>query len=233
MILKDQPQLRRLILFGTPIITMVLLLLHPLPDPADMPQMDHLSGIDVYNMMAPIADGFLTVHGFFAVALGLLGLSVILLMQDVSGIAATLSRVAAFLFAVTYIMYETIIGTVTALLVRGAAALPADEQAVIGAAVYRNFQDPLFGDVPSLLSLVAWLSWALAVTLAAFALYRWGKPRLPCVLLGLSLIFVSHASLLGPLGMLLLLTAVIGLERAGSPLASREGSVVAGAPRAL
>lgn len=233
MNLKEQLQPRRLILIGTPILTTILLLLHPLPDAADMPPMDHLSGMDVYNMMAPIADGFLAVHGFFALALGLLGLAVIALLQDVRGLAATISRVCAFLFAVTYIMYETIIGTVTALLVRGAAALPAAEQAVIGAAVYRNFQDPLFGDVPSLLSLAAWLSWVLAVTLAAFALYRWGKPRLPCVLLGLSLIFISHASPLGPLGMLLFLTAVVGLERAGSPLANREGTVIAGAPHAL
>lgn len=233
MNLKEQLQPRRLILIGTPILTTILLLLHPLPDAADMPQMDHLSGMDVYSMMAPIADGFLVVHGFFALALGLLGLAVILLLQDVRGLAATISRVCAFLFAITYIMYETIMGTVTALLVRGAAALPADEQAVIGAAVYRNFQDPLFGDVPSLLSLVAWLTWVLAITLAAFVLYRWGKPRLPCVLLGLSSIFVSHASILGPLGMLLFLTAVVGLERAESPLTNREGSVVAGAPPAL
>lgn len=233
MLLKDQPQLRRLILVTTPILTMILLLLHPLPDAADMPLTDLPSGMDVYNMMAPIADRFLAVHAVFALALGLLGLSVVLLLRDVRSMAASVSRASAFVFAVAYIMYETIIGTVTALMVRGAAALPVDEQAVIGAAIYRNFQDPLFGDVPSLLSLVAWLSWVLAVTLAAFALYRWGKPRLPCVLLGLSFIFISHASPLGPLGMLLFLTAVVGLERAESPLPSRESNVVADAPPAM
>ena len=231
--LEGQAAVRRLILFGTPLLTLVVLLLHPLPDAAHMPATGAPSGMDVYNMMAPLADRFLAVHAVFAPALGLLGLSVILLLKDMRGVAASVSRAGAFLFVVTYIMYETIIGTVTALLVRGAATLPPSEQAVIGAAIYRNFQDPLFGDLPSLLSGVAWLSWTLAVVLAAFALRRGGKPRLPCVLLGLSFIFISHASLLGPLGMLLFLTAVMGLERAGSPLANREGSVIAGAPPAL
>ncbi len=222
--LKNQPQLRRLILMGTPLLTGILLLFHPLPDTAETVQMDQLEGIDWYNLIAPIADQFLAVHVLFALALALLGLTVILLLDGVPGLAAKISRVCAFIFSVTYIMYETIIGTVTALLVRGAAALPPDEQAVIGAAVYRNFVDPILGDLPSILSIVAWLSWLLAVTLAAFALRRSGKPLLPCLLLGLSFVFISHASLLGPLGMLLYLLAVIVFERVNSPSRALESA---------
>jgi hypothetical protein len=222
--LKNQPQLRRLILMGTPLLTGILLLFHPLPDTAETVQMDQLEGIDWYNLMAPIADQFLAVHVLFALALALLGLTVILLLDGVPGLAAKISRVCAFIFSVTYIMYETIIGTVTALLVRGAAALPPDEQAVIGAAVYRNFVDPILGDLPSILSIVAWLSWLLAATLAAFALRRSGKPLLPCLLLGLSFVFISHASLLGPLGMLLYLLAVIAFERASLPSRALESA---------
>lgn len=206
-----QSPVRRVTLIGTPILTLILVLMHPLPDAADMPATGAPSGMDVYNMMAPMADRFLAVHAIFALALGLLGLSVVLLLRDVRGMAASVSRASAFVFAVTYIMYETIIGTVTALMVRGAAALPVEEQAVIGAAIYRNFQDPLFGDVPSLLSMMAWLSWTSAVLLAAFALWRSGRPRVPCVLLALSFVFVSHASPLGPLGMLLFLMGVVGV----------------------
>jgi hypothetical protein len=116
-------------------------------------------------------------------------------------------------------MYETIIGTVTGLLVRGAAKLPPGEQAIIGEGVYRNLIDPLFGDLPSILSGTAWLSWVFAVTLAAYALRRAGKPWGACLLLGLSFIFISHASSLGLIGMLLFLFAVIQIERAGSPVA--------------
>lgn len=224
MMLKDQPYLRRLLLIGTPLLTGILLLFHPLPEAAETVQMDQLADIDWYTLMAPIAEQFLAVHVLFALAL--LGLTVIVLLDGVPGLAAKISRVCAFLFAVTYIMYETIIGTVTALLVRGAAALPPDEQAVIGAAIHRNFVDPILGDLPSVVSIIAWLSWLLAVTLAAIALRRLGKPRLPCILLGLSFIFISHASLLGPLGMLLFASAVVALERSGSPLITAESTPI-------
>jgi hypothetical protein len=115
-------------------------------------------------------------------------------------------------------MYETIIGMVTAHLVRGAAALSPAEQTVIGDTIHHIYTDPLIGDLPSLLSITAWLSWILAVILAAFALRRAGRPFWACFLLGLSFIFVSHASMLGPLGMLFFLLSVIGIERARSPI---------------
>jgi hypothetical protein len=217
MILQDQPRLRRMILFGTPVLTGTLLLFHPLPESTEMEHTELPHGLALYELMAPIADGFLMVHILFPIALALLGLSVILLVDGVHGTAATLSRVNAFVFVITYIMYETIIGTVTPLLIRSAASLPPVEQAVIGDAVYRNFTDPILGDLPSVVSVTAWLSWIFAVTLASFALRRSGKPLGASILLGLSFIFVSHASMLGPLGMILFLLAVIGIERAAVP----------------
>jgi hypothetical protein len=221
--LQEQPRLRRLILIGTPLLTGILLLLHPLPDPAEMGQMEQTGVMDVYALMAPIVDGFLAVHVLFAPALALLGLSVILLLDGVRGIAAKIGRVTVFVFVVTYVMYETIIGTATALLVRGATALPASEQAVISAAANRIWRDPILGDGSSVLFVVATLSWPLAATLAAFALRRSGKPLLLCILLALSSMFTLHASPLGPIGMVLFLLAVVGIERAGSPVVtSRE-----------
>jgi hypothetical protein len=121
-------------------------------------------------------------------------------------------------------MYETIIGTALALLVRNAAALPANEQAVIGDAVNRILGDPILGD-PSVLYGVASLSWPVAVISAAIALRRAGKQLVPCSLLGLSAIFFSHASVLGLAGMLLFLLAVVGLERAGSPVGQVQAAV--------
>jgi hypothetical protein len=217
---QAQPQFRRLILIGTPILTGILLLFHPLPESTEMAIAELPKGLDLYELLAPIADGFLIIHAVFPLALALLGLSVILLLNGVGGIAANISRVSAFVFAVSYIMYETIIGTVTAMLVRGAIALTPVEQAAIGDAVHKNYTDPFLGDLPSILSLIAWLSWILAVTLSAFALRRSGKPLGACILLGLSFIFVSHASMLGPLSMLLFLIAVVWMERSGSPVAA-------------
>lgn len=213
MTTQNHTLLRKLILGGTPLMTGLLLLFHPLPDQAGMQHLELPQGLALYELMTPIAASFLAVHAIFPLALALLGLTVTLLLQGVSGMAANVSRAGAFVFSLTYILYETIIGTVTALLVRGAAGLPHAEQAVIGDAVYRNFTDPIFGDLPSVVSVTAWLSWIITVTLAAVALRRSGKPLGACILLGLSCIFVSHASMLGPLGMLLFFCAVVGLER--------------------
>jgi hypothetical protein len=216
----SHPQLRRLILMGTPVLTGTLLLFHPLPESAEMGLTALPKGLALYELIAPIAVGFLAVHALFPFVLALLGLSVILLLDGVSGLAANLSRVSAVVFAITYTLYETLIGTVTGLLIRGAATLPPFEQAAIGDAVYRIYRDPIFGDLPSVLSLAAWLSWTLAVVLAALALRRSGKPLGACILLGLSFIFASHASMLGPLGMLLFLLAALWLERSGAPAAA-------------
>lgn len=214
---KDQLQLRRVILIGTPILTGILLLFHPRPVLPDMAPAAQMEGLDVFTLLGPVAGPFLAVHVLFAPLLALLGLSVILLLNGVGGIAAIISRISAFFFVVTYILYETIVGTVAALLVRGAAALSPAEQAVIGDAVNRIHRDPVLGDGSSILFLIATLSWPLAVTMAAFALRRAGKPLVPCILLGLSAIFTFHASPLGSLGMLLFFLAALAIERAGSP----------------
>jgi hypothetical protein len=107
--LQEQPRTRRLILIGTPLLTGILLLFHPRPDPAEMGLTEPLGGMDVYTLLAPVADRFLALHVLFAPALALLGLSVILLLNGVRGTGARFSRVSAFVFVVTYIMYETII----------------------------------------------------------------------------------------------------------------------------
>jgi hypothetical protein len=211
-----------MILVGTPLLTGILLLFHPLPESAETGHPVLPQGLALYELLAPIADGFLFVHVLFPLMLALLGLSVFLLLDGVRGIPANISRVSALVFVLTYIIYETIIGTVTGLLIRGAAALPPDEQAVIGDAIYRNYTDPILGDLPSILSVTAWLSWITAVSMAAIALRRSGKPLGACLLLGLSFIFVSHASMLGPLGMLFFLLAVVSLERSSSPVLTGE-----------
>jgi hypothetical protein len=215
-------------LIGTPLLTGTLLLFHPLPEAAETGMTELPKGLALYELMAPIAEGFLIVHLLFPLALALLGLSVVLLLEGVPGFAATISRVSAFVFSISYIIYETIIGTVTGLLIRDAAALSPTEQAVIGDAIHRNFTDPVLGDLPSVVSLTAWLSWFLAVTLAAFALRRSRKPLGACILLGLSFLFISHASMLGPLGMILFLLAVIGIERARLPVQTGSYETVPG-----
>jgi len=124
MLLQEQPAPRRIILFGTPALTLILLLFHPVPDPAAVGNPEVLRGLDLVNLLAPVAELFLAVHVIFALLLALLGLSIMILTREVRGIVATVSKVCAFIFSVAYIIYETLIGTATGLLVSGAAGLP-------------------------------------------------------------------------------------------------------------
>jgi hypothetical protein len=218
---RNQDYLRRLILIGTPLLTGFLLLFHPRPVPPDPVE------FDVIALLAPVADLFLAVHVIFAPLLALLGLSIFLLLEGRNGLAAQISRISTFVFGVSYTVYETIVGTTPALLVRGTAALSPAEQKVISDAIHRLHGDPLLGDGPSVLFLVATFSWPLAVILAAITLHRSGKPLLACILLGLSAIFTFHASPLGTLGMLFFFAAVVGVERARSqvPEGAKPGPI--------
>lgn len=216
--MTENRRLRLLLLLGTPVLTLLLLLFHPRPDPSTVGTLQPSGGMDVVALLGPVAGRFLVVHVLFAPLLALLGLSVVRLLDGVRSQAATLARISAFVFAVSYIMYETIAGTATSLLARGALALSPEGQAVISAAVNRILGNPILGD-PSFLFAIASLSWSLAVIPAAVALRRTGHPRLPCILLGLSFIFFSHASLLGLVGLLLFFFGVVGVERAKTPVA--------------
>lgn len=212
MTITTHPTLRRLILFGAPLLTFILLVFHPIGDLSELMEAEQFTDIDVYAFIAPVADRFIVVHVLFAPMIALMGLAVLLLVNHQRGIAAAFSRVAAGVFIVAYIMYETIIGTASGVLVRSAASLPAEEQAIISAMVNSLWNDSIFGD-GGLIATVAMLSWALAVTSAAVSLYRSGKPLGACLLLGFTFMFAFHAPPLGTIGLALFLLAVWRLER--------------------
>lgn len=215
-IITIHPTLRRLILFGAPLLTFILLVFHPIGDLTELMEAEQFTDIDVYAFIAPVADRFIMVHVLFAPMIALMGLAMLLLVNHQRGIAAALSRVATGVFSVTYIMYETIIGTVSGVLVRSAASLPAEEQSVIADMVNGLWNDPIFGD-GGLIATTAMLEWALAVTSAAVSLYRSGKPLGACLLLGFSFMFAFHAPPLGTIGLSLFLLAVWWLERTQVP----------------
>lgn len=215
-IITIHPLLRRLILFGAPLLTFILLVLHPIGDLTELMEAEQFTEIDVYAFIAPVADRFIAVHVLFAPMIALMGLSVLLLVNHQRGITAALSRSAAGVFIVTYIMYETIIGTASGVLVRSAANLPSEAQSIIADMVNGLWNDPIFGD-GGLIATIAMLAWALAVTSAGVSLYRSGKPLAACLLLGFSFMFAFHAPPLGTIGLALFLLAVWRLERTQMP----------------
>ena len=209
--------MRKMIVFGAPLFAGLLLLFHPaggIPEPG--------KSVDVFGFVAPVADRFVIVHILFAPAIGLLGLALFTLVGGLHGRAASLSRFATGVFVVFYIAYESIVGTATGSLIRNSLGLPPAQQTVIAAAASRLWSDPIVGDFPALIPILASLGWAVAVFAAAIALRRKGAPFFACLMLILSSALTIHVPPIGPIAMLLLLVAVVWIDRAQVKITARQ-----------
>lgn len=209
---------RRLVLFGAPLFTGIVLLFHPRPSSFPQPGVP----FDVFGFIAPAATRFVIVHILLAPALGLLGLAMFLLLGGLRGRLATISRVATAVFVVAFVAYESIVGTATGSMVRHALSLPPTEQKVIADAAVQMWTDPIVGDAPGVISQIAFAGWTIAVITAAIALGRAGAPIPACVLLVLAIGLTLHALPTGPIGMLCFLLAAILFERAGERIRRSE-----------
>jgi len=106
------------------------------------------------------------------------------------GVDATLSRVAAVIFALFYAAGDAIAGISTGILARSAQDGALGERAAVEAI------DTLFADpFKSLLFDIGRYAWVVALVTGAVALWRAGVPRLPLVLLALPayLVTLDHA----------------------------------------
>ena len=170
--------LRRIVLLGTPLVLTFLLLFHP--SPYD----------DVAGELLPIANWWITLHTTLFVLVPLMGMALWMLTAGLEGVIATLSRVAAVIFALFYAAGDAIAGISTGILARSAQEGALGERAAV-AAIETLFADPL----KSLLFDIGRYAWAVALVLVAVALWRAGVPRLPLVLLALPayLVTLDHA----------------------------------------
>ncbi|MBE9167145.1 hypothetical protein IQ238_06230 [Pleurocapsales cyanobacterium LEGE 06147] len=192
--------LRRPIVLGTPLALGILELWHPRYFPR------------VFFDLLPRVEQWLTVHLLQLPLFGLLALAVYLLINGLSGLAATISRIALWFFIVFYTALDAIAGIATGILIRNASELPPDQQAIIARAVQALFFNPIAGGYISVISIIGLFGWIIAVFAAAIALYRAGAPRLPVILLALSFIFGVHPRPTGPLGMAFFFVAAVWLE---------------------
>jgi hypothetical protein len=170
--------LRRIVLLGTPLVLTFLLLFHP--SPYD----------DVADELMPIAGWWIALHTILFLLVPFMGVALWLLTAGLEGVVATLSRVAAVVFALFYDAGDAIAGISTGILARSAEVGALGERAAVGAI------DILFADpFKSLLFDIGRYAWIVALVLAAVALWRAGAPRLPLVLLALPayLVTFDHA----------------------------------------
>jgi hypothetical protein len=155
--------LRRLLLLGTPLALALLMVVHQLIDQFERP------------------GAFLTLHLILLPLFALMGVAVWALLEGVSGAVAWASRVAAFVFLVGYVALDAISGV-------AASAILAS-----GAAWSTEATRALFTSGPAAIpTTVAVLAWRVSVVLAAWALYRAGRPLAPLVLLVATAVWLNN-----------------------------------------
>jgi hypothetical protein len=154
---------RRLLLLGTPLVLASLMVLHRLIDQFERP------------------DAFLALHLLLLPLFALMGVAVWALLEGVGGAVAWAARALAFVFLVGYVALDAISGiAASAVLASGA---PWSKDAV----------QALFASGPAALpTVVAVLAWRVSVLLAAWALYRAGRPLAPLVLLVATAVWLNN-----------------------------------------
>lgn len=200
-------------LLGVPLAWAVLLWFHPSVAPDD-----------VYGSLRDQVVTYQIVHTGTLVFIGLIGVALYLLVRDLPGRAARISRLAIGPFVLFYGVWEAVIGLATGALVQHANDVPADERPAVSDAIQSLQENIVVGEF-SAAAIVGALAWAVAVIAAAVAYRRVGAPVIVSVLLGLSLVVISHPPPIGPIGLLCFAGAV-------GVLAVRDRSA-AHAPRAL
>jgi hypothetical protein len=174
---------------GAPLLLAVVEMFHPHPG-------DVLS-LDVGT--------WLVVHYAQIVLFPLAALAVTALIRDQAGVAAAICRVAMFLFAVSYVAFDTAAGIVTGILVEAAQKSPNPE--IWRTAIDAIWTNPVIGGSPLLaapiLAVLGSVALSVGTVFAAVALKRAGSSWGPVSLLAIAGfgigVFKTHAWPGGPL----------------------------------
>jgi hypothetical protein len=197
------PFTRRQIAFliGAPLAWAGLLWFHPDVDPDD-----------VYGSLRDDAGIYVAVHVGTLVFIGLMGVALYMLVRNLPGKAATISRWAIGPFVLLYSAWESVIGLAIGALAQHANDAPADERPAVSEAMQALGDNAIVGEAGALLTVGA-LAWVTAVIAAAVAIRRAGGPVAATVLLGLSALVVSHPPPIGPIALACFAAAVLVVYR--------------------
>jgi len=194
---------------GVPLAWAVLLWFHPDVDPNN-----------VYGDLRNDVTAYQVVHVGMLIFIGLIGVALYLLVRDMPGTAARISRLAIGPFVLFYGAYETVIGLAIGALVQHGNDAPVSQRPAVADAIQSLGDNVIIGD-PGVVGTVGALAWVVAAIAAAVAYRRAGAPTLAWVLLGLSMAVVSHPPPVGPIALVCFAGAVALLahsERAATAL---------------
>lgn len=205
-------------MIGVPLAWAVLLWFHPDVDP------NH-----VYADLRDDVVAYQIVHVGTLIFIGLMGLALYLLVRDLPGRAAKISRIAIGPFVVFYAAWESVIGLAIGALVQHGNDVPARQRPAVADAIQSLGDNVIVGD-PGVAAMVGSLAWIVAVIAAAIAYRHVGAPLLATILLALSFLVVSHPPPIGPIGLVCFAGAVALLARAQQHSARLEAAAPAPIP---
>ena len=166
------PALRNIVMFGAPTLLGLLELGHPafwMSDP-------------VIDTVAPIAPWWTALHVAQVPLFALRGVAVVLLLRDVQGHAALISRCAIAVFIVVYPAFDAAVGIASGVMLQNLSALDAAGRAAVEPALWALFWGPVTGTM----AIIGAVPWLVALAAAALAWRQAGGTVLECGLLLLS-----------------------------------------------
>jgi hypothetical protein len=184
-----------------PLAWAVLLWFHPDVNPDD-----------VYGSLQDDVTAYLVVHVGTLVFIGLMGAALYLLVRDMPGTAARISRLAIGPFVVLYAAWEAVIGIAIGTMVQHGNDAPVSQQPAVADTIQSLGSSAIIGDA-GVVGVLGALAWAVAVIAAAVAYRGAGAPALAWLLLAMSAVVASHPPPIGPIGLVFFAGAVALLAR--------------------
>ena len=193
-------------ILGVPAAWAILLLFHPGGEPDT-----------IYLNLQDVVDRFLVVHIGMLIFIPLFAAAVYVLMRDVEGTAARVSRIALIPFVIFYGAFETLQGIGVGTLVDDLNGQSGIDQATREDLTQEFAENILFRDFGVFVSIgnVALVTSMIAAGVALRS--RAGAPLSVAILLGISPFLISaHPPPYGPLGLVLFIVAVLLFLRSQS-----------------
>jgi hypothetical protein len=193
-------------LVGVPLAWAILLLFHPGGESEDL-----------YGDLQDQVTRMLVVHIGMLIFIPLMAVVVYLLLRDLEGTAALVSRVALAVYVVFYGAWEALYGIGLGILGDAVNGLPETERAT-GAAVIQEYGENVLIRGFGVLVSIGSVAFIIAMIAAGVALRRHaGAPLAVPILLGLSgFLITAHPPPFGPTGLALFIAAVLLFARGQS-----------------
>jgi hypothetical protein len=195
-------------LVGVPLAWAILLLFHPGGE-----------GEELYNDLQDQVTRMLVVHIGMLLFIPLMAVVVYVLLRDLEGTAALVSRVALAVYVVFYGAWEALYGIGLGILGDAVNGLPETERAT-GAAVIQEYGENVLIRGFGVLVSIGSVAFIIAMIAAGVALRRHaGAPLAVPILLGLSgFLITAHPPPFGPTGLALFIAAVLLFARSQSSI---------------